>query len=540
MDNLTDQQLICDYAANRSEAAFAELTGRHVDLVYSAAMRLVRDAHLAKDVTQGVFLALAQNAPQLTDRAVIASWLHFTTRNLAVKTIRSDARRRAREQEAAAMNELLASQTEASWEQIAPQLDDALVELSEPDRDAVVLRYFQRKSAEEMAAILGISAEAAQKRVNRAVERLRDVFAKRGVVAGTGGLAAVVAANAVQAAPAGLAASVSTAATMAGTTAVAAAATKIIAMTTLQKTLVGAALAITVTAGIFEARQASHWRGEVATLQEQQARQVAQLQQERDDATNRLASLTQEIKRTKGNSGELLRLRSRVTQLQTAASVSSDPFVQQALKWKANREKLKQILKDRPEQWVPEMKLLGEDTWLDLARDEDLDTPDGIRKVLSEARHTAKNAFVPQLGDALKFFVEAHGGMLPDNISELKPYFEQPVDDAMLDQYKMVHTGKFSDVRDGFVATDKQAVDPEYDVTWKIGPYGYGVNPSGRETTEVEASMETLKPVLAAYSAANNGNSPATMGQLKDFVTTPEQQAAYHKLVEAGMAFPKK
>ena len=217
MNSLTDQQLLRDYAERRSEAAFAELVRRHVDLVYSAALRMVRDAHLAEDVTQSVFVALAQNAGQLTDRPVLSGWLHRTAQNLAANAVRSDVRRRAREQEAAAMNELLSTEPDAAWEHIAPHLDAALGELSEPDRDALLLRYFERKSAREMAQTLGISEEAAQKRVSRAVERLREFFAKRGVTVGASGLVVVISANAVQAAPVGLAATISTAAALAGT-----------------------------------------------------------------------------------------------------------------------------------------------------------------------------------------------------------------------------------------------------------------------------------------------------------------------------------
>ncbi len=152
---------------------------------------MVRDAHLAEDVTQGVFVALAQNARQLTNRAVLSGWLHRTAQNLAANAVRSEVRRRAREQEAAAMNELLAPETDPRWEEIAPQLDTALSELSEPDRDAVLLRYFERKSAREMAQALGTSEEAAQRRVSRAVERLREFFTRRGVAVGASGLAAL-------------------------------------------------------------------------------------------------------------------------------------------------------------------------------------------------------------------------------------------------------------------------------------------------------------------------------------------------------------
>lgn len=216
------------------------------------------------------------------------------------------------------MNELLAAEPNAVWENIAPQLDTALGELSEADRDALLLRYFERKSASEMATTLGISDEAAQKRVNRAVERLREFFAKRGLTVGSSGLGVVISANAVQAAPVGLAVTISTAAaTLAGTTAVATA-FKTIAMTTLQKTVVTATVAVLTVAGIYEARQASTLRAEVQALQEQQAplvQQNQQLQNERDDATSRLARLDDEVEIAKRNSSELLRLRGEVAQL---------------------------------------------------------------------------------------------------------------------------------------------------------------------------------------------------------------------------------
>src|SRR5438094_2790859 len=212
MNDQTDAQLLRAYAESRSEAAFGELVRRHVDFVYSAARRMVCDPHLAEDVTQSVFVALAKSAGQLLDRPVLSGWLHRTAQNIAAQTVRTIERRRAREKEAAAMNELLAAEPDISWEQIAPSLDAALGELSDPDRDALFLRYFERKSAREMAQTLGISDDAAQKRVSRAVERLREFFANRGVTIGASGLVVILSTNAVQAAPVGLAATTAVAA----------------------------------------------------------------------------------------------------------------------------------------------------------------------------------------------------------------------------------------------------------------------------------------------------------------------------------------
>lgn len=319
MNRLTDQQLLAAYAERREEAAFAELVDRHIDLIHSAAVRMVRDSRLAEDVTQGAFVALARNATQLKDRPVLSGWLHRTAQNLAANTVRAEVRRRAREEEAAVMNELLSSTRDPSWEEVAPHLDTALAELSEADRDAVLLRYFEKKSAQEIGEVLGVSTEAAQKRLNRAVERLRDLFASRGVAVKVSGMVALICANAVQSAPAVLAATISATATLTGAaattalpTAAALTATKAITMTALQKTLVAGTIVVLTGAGVYEARQVSRYQQQVQALAQRQAPLTAQiqaLQRERDEARSELAFLREQNQRPAGNSAELLRLR---------------------------------------------------------------------------------------------------------------------------------------------------------------------------------------------------------------------------------------
>ena len=119
MTNQTDQLLLRDYIEYRSETAYSELVRRHVDLVYSAALRMVRDVHLAQDVTQATFIVLAQNATRLTGHVTLTGWLHKTARNIAANTVRTEVRRKKREQEVA-MNESLSTPSIASWEEIAP------------------------------------------------------------------------------------------------------------------------------------------------------------------------------------------------------------------------------------------------------------------------------------------------------------------------------------------------------------------------------------------------------------------------------------
>jgi RNA polymerase sigma factor (sigma-70 family) len=408
VNDQTDSQLLRAFAAHRSEPAFRELVRRHLDFVHAAAQRMVGDSHLAQDVSQGVFIALAKNAAPLADRPVLAGWLHRTAQNIAAQTVRTDVRRRQREQEAATMNEIISAAPDASWKLIAPHLDTALGELSEPDRDAVLLRYFERKSAAEIAQLLGVSDEAAQKRVTRAVEKLRDSFAKQKITVGAGSLGVLISANAVQSAPAGLAATISTAA-LAGTavtTSTFIAATKTIAMTTFQKTIVTAALAVAAGAGIYEARQAAQLRDQVQTLQQQQAplaEQNQKLQNNFADVTNRLEDLLTENLRLKSNPNqtELLKLRGEVTTLnnqlrQQAAEKSKDSTDPTVMTAKALAGRIK-LLRDQYAHWqgktTAELQLLSEEDWFSEVANNELNDDESCRSAMSNLRMTAKKKF---------------------------------------------------------------------------------------------------------------------------------------------------
>ncbi len=205
---------------------------------------------------------------------------------------------------------------EQTWNQIAPLLDGAMETLGRKDHDALVLRFFENKNFAEVGAALGTGADTARMRVNRALEKLRKFFTKRGVTLSSVAIAGTVSANSVQAAPVGLAAKITAAVTTIAGTAV----TTTIVMTTLQKIAVTAALTVSVGVGIYQAKEAAKARTEVQTLQQQQApldEQIQQLQNERDKATNIIANLQEELAKNDKNNLELLKLRGQIGVLQS-------------------------------------------------------------------------------------------------------------------------------------------------------------------------------------------------------------------------------
>jgi RNA polymerase sigma factor (sigma-70 family) len=323
----TDLELLNQYARDGVESAFAEIVRRYVNLVYSAALRQVRSPQLAEEVAQSVFTDLARNTTGLASDTILTAWLYQVTRRTAIDVVRRESRRQLREQIATEMN--LMNATAEDWTQVEPLLDEAMEALDATDRTAVLLRYFENQSFREVGAKLGTTDDAAQKRVSRAVERLREFFSKRGVAVGASGLVAVISANAVQAAPAELALTISTASTIGATSAVAATTatvTKVIAMTTLQKSLIATAIVVAAGAGIYQARQTSQLRQANEVLEEKRADLALQnesLQREREDASNRLALASASAPKPE-NSSEVLKLRGKVGALQqTLSSISA-------------------------------------------------------------------------------------------------------------------------------------------------------------------------------------------------------------------------
>ncbi len=478
----SDSELLQQFAHDRSEDAFAMLVRRHVDLVYSAALRQVRSSQLAEEISQTVFLDLSRNADKFASNTILTAWLYRVTRRAAIDVVRTESRRQIREQIAVELADMNSPDTH--WNSIAPLLDEAMETLDEADRSSILLRYFENKSLREVGQTLGTSDDAAQKRVSRAVERLREFFSKRGLTVGASGLAVVISANAVQAAPIGFALTILSATALAGTnlaSATTATAIKTIVMTTLQKSLITAIIVAAVGAGIYEAREAASLRTRVQTFEQQQNStpvvQVQKLSSEHDKAQRELAELREENERLIRNSAELLKLRGEVARLRTTERESADgndnPTQAEMKSWLARVDQLKKRLEERPDQSVPELQFVTNQDWLNVTRRE-FNKDEDMRKAMSQLRDAGEKKFSEMLWPAWAKFLDANRGKELADFAELKPYFDRPVDDQLLQRYEIISSKRVPNIQMGFdwLITQKSPVDEEFDARWLITPKG--------------------------------------------------------------------
>ena len=369
-----DAELLRCYAENRSEDAFAELVRRHVNLVHSVALRQVNgDAHLAADVTQAVFTDLARKAPSLVQHRVLAGWLFTSARFAAAKAVRTEQRRHAREQEAHLMEELTRDPSSLlEWERVRPVLDEVIGELAEPDREVILLRFFEGRDFASIGARLELNANTARMRVERALDKLRGRLARRGVTSTSAALATVLANQAVVAAPAGLALVVTGAAlsgggalaiatATGGTAATGAGLATFMSMTKLQ---IGLASAITVAGAAGFAVQAeseSNLRREMELLRSQNTQAAAARTE--NEQLRRTAAEAAELR---NDDAELNRLRDEAKALKIklqAMAVASAPTPAAGVSGelfdisKLDRQPVPRL--QAPPQYPSEMRLAG-------------------------------------------------------------------------------------------------------------------------------------------------------------------------------------
>jgi RNA polymerase sigma factor (sigma-70 family) len=526
------QQLLLEYKRGASEAAFETLVNRYINLVYSTAHRMVGGDHqLAEDVTQVVFVNLARKIPKLPDDIALGGWLHRDATYAARTLMRGERRRKLREKRAAE-NQFMHNDVQNDSSQMTPLLDEAIEDLAQEDRKAIMLRFFEGCDLRSVAQSLGTTEDAAQKRVGRALERLRCFLTKRGVRVSAAGLAGVLSASAVQSAPAGLGARILATATLSAkaikaTTTVEAG--KTLFMTTMQKTLLATALAVTVGTGVFEAQKGAPIQSRLSSFEQERAplaAEIEQLRQQRDNAGNALNALRAITKSNDVQTRELARLRNELTKLRSEsreladlkAAITNDPSVSAAKSWLDRVNKLKHGLAQSPNQQIPELQFLSDQDWLNAVRNtNELSTETDIDQALSILRNSAKNDFAGQLQMALRAYAQANAGQPPTELSQIDSYLPSPVGDAVLLRYNLAPNG--------VITLNSTPLDDQDDTY-------YNITAGEVSVTQGAVAENVLKPAMDAFAAANNGQAPANPSQLLPYVTTPAQQAVLQRAIQ--------
>jgi RNA polymerase sigma factor (sigma-70 family) len=484
---MSDLDLLDQYVRENRQESFAALLDRHLKLVYSAALRQVRSPELAEEVTQSVFVDLARNAEKLKPQTILTAWLYQVTRRTAINVVRGESRRQLREQIALEMTNMNSNSSE--WTAIEPLLDEAMEALAPPDRAAILLRYFEDKSLREVGKLLGTSEDAAQKRVSRALDQLRAFFSKRGRAVSVAGLTAIISANAVQSAPAGLKAAILTAAALSGTSAPILGTieiTKTLAMTTLQKTLICAALAASVGTGLYQARRASALQEQLRVLPQQLAPvngEVDALRQQIEEADRQLAEfransdiLRRDNDTLRRDLADLPRLRGELERLRENAQMEkTDPTAVAMKSWLERVNQVEKRVEQTPGAKIPEFQYLTEQDWLNVAKD-DLNTDEDYRRALSALRNAAENTFITTaLRPALSQYAQANNGQFPTDISQLTPFFNPAVDSTILQRWEVAPPSTVQSVGVGdALITQISPVDANYDGRYAVGINGYG------------------------------------------------------------------
>jgi RNA polymerase sigma factor (sigma-70 family) len=371
---MTDHELLAEHVSGTSSEAFTELVRRHLPLVLSTARRRLTAPDQADDVAQQVFTLLARKARMLPPDVILAGWLYRTTCLVAGDQNRSDHRRRQRELHSVTVMNDPQPEPEGTWREIQPLLDEAMTCLTERDRDAVVLRFFEGRSLKDVGDALGISPDAAQKRLSRSLDRLRESLARKQRLVTPAALAAAITAGAIQVTPTSAqAASIAATALSAASSGLSVGTTSLIAMSTLKTLTVGVIGAALVTALVLQQRK-------LHEVQTERDRAVA--------ATETVETSTPAAQSpSTGVDPELLRLRGEVARLR---SLSNDVV-----------------------RLTREMNTLRAARAADAARRPEVDSEEQKRLGI------AKMTYLKGWAVGAFLYAESHGGMLPKSFEEI-------------------------------------------------------------------------------------------------------------------------
>ena len=449
------KQLLAEYAETGSEPAFRELTSRYVDLVHSAALRLVNgDLHLAQDVTQTVFADLSRLARSLSSDVMLGGWLHRHTCFVASKTMRAERRRVARERQAVEMN-ATEDHSAANLALVAPILDEAINQLNAEDRTAILLRFFEQQDFQSVGVALGSNEEAARKRVDRALGKLESHLKHRGVALSAVALGSTLAASAVSAAPVGLAVSISTIA-IAGTAGSGVTTITILKIMSMTKLKVGIITAV-VAAGVSIPWVMQHNTQTKLNAANEALRQQTEQQEHLSAENARLAKLSSQMASTppvstNSPSLELLRLRGEVARLrQEVASErqrTNGPSALSGMKadpamWKVIRDQQKMGMASIYKDFAKKLDLPKEqaDKLVDLLADNVMENIDHITAVLRDGLTPAQ--MEPIFAGQEAALLEKIQALLgPEALPQYQEYTKRLLSNITAEQFKNNLTGE--------------------------------------------------------------------------------------------------
>jgi RNA polymerase sigma factor (sigma-70 family) len=489
---MKDDALLHQFIEAGSQPAFAELVQRHLDLVYSVALRGVRSPDLAADVSQLVFMDLARQAGEVARLPSLVAWLHVVARRKAIDLVRSESRRRAREQIAA---ELTMTPSTSRWSEIEPLLDAAVEALVPSDRAALVLRYFENKSLREVGCELGVSDDTAQKRVARALDRVRDALRQRGVVITTGVLATTLSAHAVQRAPTALAGAIAAAS---ATVALLPAGNLIFSTTKLAAVLATSAALLTgyVTAQGWNLR--------------------TELRNTHDEAI-RLSAAASSLRRERDALRQQLAASAKSHAVATNQSPTDAAIEARISEWLQRMDQVKAALALRPQLAIPELRLLPDKYWYFATAYEDFTTPGKLEYALLLLRRQAKSNFAQQVFDALG---KSDFKTNPFDFATLLSRTTMPIGEIL---------SRYDARRENGVITiserDVQLTDDEplLTITWDMRGKGANGNMSCDSPSD-----RAIQQAQSEFSRQHGGESSMSFGELRPYFPagTDEQKVA--------------
>jgi RNA polymerase sigma factor (sigma-70 family) len=426
-----DSALIHEFVANDSQTAFAEIVHRYTDFVYSAALRQVNgDSGLASDVSQTVFLDLGRKARSFRGNVSLPGWLHRATRLAALAALRARERRMAREREAFRAQEFERMDTNFDWDAARNVIDEALDNLSELERKAILLRFFQKQTFAQLSSALSVTEDAARMRVDRSLEKLRVLLLKNGVTSTGAALSAALTTQSVVSAPTGLSSSIAQAAASAF---VQSTSTSILTFMATTKLKTGIAIIVAASAVTIATRE--HQKAK--TLESKLAAAESRPPIIAPPAPEKGPSEV-ELNQVRSEHLELMRLRAEVAALRRNQNAAATPVVA-----------------------APRLK-------------QDEESSDPVREA-NKTIALARMNYVTGWGIAFMLTADENGGMMPKTFAEAAKHYPAqaaPVLSAFdPDKFEIVFNGSLKDVPPQTIIMREKSAFPNGDQTGFLRTY---------------------------------------------------------------------